>query len=80
MKVWHRQAALEAILRLRSVDRLLIEDLVTALSGPSVTVAWAAAQLLGEIGENARTGKPARDTIIAALAQAVQDPMPCSSA
>ena len=69
-----RKAAHQAILRLRSVDLSLISDLGAALSGQSVTVAWAAAQLLGEIGENIRTPKTARDAIIAALAAAVEDP------
>ena len=69
-----RKAAHQAILQLRSVDLGLINDLGGALSGQSVTVAWAAAQLLGEIGENIRTPKTARDAIIAALAAAVEDP------
>ena len=68
-----RQAAMEAILRLRRFDRRLIGDLTDALSGPSVTVAWASAQLLGAIGANTRTPKDARDAIIAALAAAAED-------
>ena len=69
-----RQAAMEAILRLRRFDRRLIRDLTNALSGTSVTVAWASAQLLGAIGANTRTPKDARDAIIAALAAAAGDP------
>jgi hypothetical protein len=69
-----RQAAMEAILRLRRFDRRLIGDLTDVLSGPSVTVAWASAQLLGAIGENGSTPKGARDAIIAALAAAAEDP------
>ena len=69
-----RRAALGAIVGLRSVDRRLINDLSKALSGESVTVAWAAAQLLAVIGENTTTPKPVRDEIIGRLAAAVRDP------
>ena len=69
-----RRAALGAIIALRSVDQRLINDLADALDGESVIVAWAAAQLLGVIGENARTPKASRDEVIRRLATAVHAP------
>ncbi|MFD4276263.1 hypothetical protein R2B67_33635 [Streptomyces cyaneofuscatus] len=69
-----RSAALRAYGALRLVDEDLVDDLATALTGPSSVTAWAAARLLSIIGERASTPARVRDRIIDLLADTARDP------
>ncbi len=69
-----REAALESIPQLRNVDQAVVDQLIAALSGRSAIAAWAAAQLLTIIGQNASTPFGQRQRIIGALVSAIQDP------
>jgi hypothetical protein len=69
-----QHAAVDAIPKLRNVDGAVVDLLLAAVNGPSTSMAWAAAQLLGTIDQNPSTPIPIRRRIISTLTDAVYDP------